>query len=328
MRIAPAETVILWLLAFAGLALAEPVEEPPVMPGDAVLTSGHDYLSQNVEDLARKIDAFFGTERAFDESSGTYVQARGSVIYKKYGVVDFDGNVRAKLDLPNLKRKLSLVIESESDDNLVQKGQITSGSPTVAETFETRDVSASLQYVVREEREWDIRLQPGLKLHWSPETFLRLRFRHIQPISEVWQSRVTLTPGWFESRGWELRLRHDFDRDSGRGSLFRVVSEANWQVKADRNVELVQSFAYAHPLGSRVRMAYEAGMLFETQPTFWNTGYFASVRYRRNIHRGWMFLELKPQILFARANNFKADPSFALSLEVIFGARTMVKNRK
>jgi hypothetical protein len=346
MRITIVGAVALLMLGFAVLAKAEPpggdsavvavplttVQEaspkpvetlPPVLPGDAVLTAGHDYLSQNVEELSRKMDAFFGTEQAFAESSGTYIQARGSVIYLEDGEVDFDGNVRAKLDLPSLKRKLSLVIESESDDSPEQKGRLISGSPTVAETFDNKTAAASLQFVLREERGWDIRLQPGIKLHWPPETFLRLRFRLMQPISETWLSRTTLTPGWFDSRGWEVRLRHDFDRDTGRGSLFRVASEAIWLVKEDRNVELVQSIAYTHPLGRRAHMGYEAGVAFETDPTFWETGYYSSLRYRRDIHRGWLFLELKPQIGFARDNGFKADLSFVLSLEVVFGGRTL-----
>lgn len=305
----------------------EPEEAPPVLPGDATLSGTHAYLSKNIEQLSDKIDAFFGTERAFDESSGTYVQIRGSLIYRKYGEVDFDGNVRAKLDLPNLKEKLSLVFESESEVALDNRGQITTGTPSVAETFDSQKASASLQYILREERFWDLRLQPGIKLHWPPETFLRLRMRRTQPLGEKWLSRVILTPGWFDPRGWELRLRHDFDRDAGGGSLFRATSEAVWLVKEDRNLGLTQSFGYSHPLGNRVQMAYQTGVTFETHPTFWDTAYYSSIRYRRNIHRGWVFLELKPQILFEREQAFKTDASFAVSLEMVFGARSMAKDQ-
>ena len=70
-------------------------------------------------------------------------------------------------------------------------------------------------------------------------------------------------------------------------------------------------------------MAYEAGVAFETDPIFWETGYYSSLRYRRDIHRGWLLLELKPQIEFARDNGFKADLSLALSLEMVFGARAL-----
>jgi len=351
MRIATAVLGLLMVLVLADLAPAEPIEngssaeekpataieqnpseaeslpttestqEMPVLPGDAQLTGAHDYLSRHVEVLARKIDAFFGTERAFEESSGTYVQARGSLIYQKKGDIDFDEQVRAKVDLPNLRRKFSLVIESQPEELAGQGGRITTGNRTLNESIDNKDFTASLQLVLREKATWDIRLQPGIKLHWPPETFLRLRSRRIWSISENWLSRVTFTPGWYDSRGWEVRLRNDFDREAVNSSLFRVASEAVWLVKEDRNVELIQTLAYSHPLGGRARMAYETGVSFETDPTFWDTSYFSSIRYRRNIHRGWAYIELKPQILFERENNFRSDPSFAVTLEIIFGAR-------
>ncbi len=309
----------------AGTPAGEAEEPPPVLPGDARLTATHAYLSRNIEALSDRIDAFFGTDRAFDESSGTYVQVRGSVIYRKNGDLDFDGNVRAKLDLPNLKEKLSLVIESEDEDlnAIARREGITTGAPSVTEQFENKNVSASLQYILREAADWDVRLQPGIKLHWPPETFLRLRMRRTQELSEKWLSRVTLTPGWYDPRGWEVRLRHDFDRNTGQGSLLRIGSEAIWLMKNDRNLGLVQNLAFSHPLGKRTQMGYEAGVTFETHPTFWDTAYFASIRCRRNLHRGWIFLELKPQLLFQREDDFKPEPSFALTLEMIFGARTM-----
>jgi len=357
MRIAIAETVCLLLLACSTGVQAEPFEagagsdgfattladqkssevdylaeselstDVPVLPGDVHLTKVHDYLSRNVEILSRKIDAFFGAERAFDESSGTYVQARGSIIFQNSGGVDFDGQLRAKLDMPNLERKLSLVIESEPEELVQQGGRITTGSRTLTESIDSKDIATSLQYVLREQPTWDVRLQPGVRLRWPPRTFLRLRSRHLRPISEVWLSRTTFTPGWFDPRGFEVRLRHDFDRDAGNASLFRVASEAIWLVNEDRNVHLVQSFAYSHPLGERVRMAYEVGASFETSPTFWDTSYFSSIRYRRNIHRDWLFFELKPQVLFERENNFKTDLSLALTLEVVFGAQYLSDNQ-
>ena len=85
MQIIVIEAVVMLLFVFSGQATAEPLGgdfavvakslatlqavflEPPetlsaVLPGDALLTAGHDYLSQNVEELSRGKDAFFGTE--------------------------------------------------------------------------------------------------------------------------------------------------------------------------------------------------------------------------------------------------------------------------
>lgn len=304
-----------------GLVGAEGSEPPPPEAEINRWESAHQYLSENVEALSDKIDSFFGANRIYEESSGTYIQLRGSAIYGRGGDWDFDGRVRAKFDLPNLAERIKLVIESEDADDPREERILTGTSPTQA--LDGTDLDASLQYTLQAKDTWDIRLQPGLKVKWPLDPFVRLRFRWVNSLSPTWLSRVTVTPGWFNSRGWEARTRVDFERATGRGSLFRSSSEAIWLLDDSRNLILVQAFFFSHPLNSREQLAYEAGVFGEIDPRFEDTGYFASVRYRRDIHKRWIFLELKPQVVFDREDDFRPDPSIALSLEMLFGSRFM-----
>jgi hypothetical protein len=41
---------------------------------------------------------------------------------------------------------------------------------------------------------------------------------------------------------------------------------------------------------------------------------------RRDVHEGYVFFEIKPQLDFRRAEDFKAEASLTLSLEVVYGA--------
>ncbi len=283
------------------------------------LSSAHYYLSENVEALADKIDSFFGSTRIYEESSGTYVQLRGTTIYGRGGEWEFDGRVRAKFDLPHLAEKINLVFESEGEDDN-REDRILSGS-TLPQAVDDKDLAASLQYVIQRREFWDIRLQPGLKVKWPLDPFVRVRFRWLNPLSQTWLSRVTVTPGWFNSRGWEARARLDLERATGGGSLFRSSSEGIWLLDDPRNLALVQAFFFSHPIGNRDQLAYEIGVTGQIEPRLEDTGYFASVRYRRDIHQRWIFLELKPQIVFDRDDDFRANPSIALSLEMVFGSR-------
>lgn len=294
-------------------------EEEPNLPASESITEFHNYFSGGVEALSRRIDAFFGDTRIYEESSGTYLQMRGNVIYERSGEIGFDGKVRARLDLPNLEEQVHLVIESEEEETASQTS-VAAGS-TPAQAVDEKKLTTSLQYVVQSTRRWDVRLQPGIRLNMDPRPFLRLRFRLMQPLSEIWLSRTTLTPGWFESRGWEGRARFDLERATGGGSLFRSSTEGVWLFDEPKDVQLTQSFLYAHPIGSRVQMAYQLGVTAEVDPKFQDTFYFCNIRYRRNIHQGWMFLELQPQVLFDREDDFKPDASFSLALEILFGGR-------
>jgi len=306
--------------------VAESSGLPPDAPRDTLtvyerVDGAHSYVSNNVEALSRRIDAFFGAERAYQEGSGTYIQIRGSSIYRKAGQLEFDNQVKARLDLPNLKRRFALVLESDPDSTIADANN-TSGDPTLRESLDKQETAAaSLQVILREERErWDIRLQPGIKLHMPPETFIRLRMRRPVPLSETWLTRYTLTPGWYDSRGWEMKGEFDLERGTGRDALFRASSEAVWLLDEPDNLSLAEVISFSHPLRLRERMAYAAGVTGETHPTFEDVSYFVNIRYRRDIHQGWLFLELKPQVDFLREENFKPDPSFAVTLEILFGS--------
>jgi len=294
-------------------------EGEPNLPASESITEFHHYFSGEVEALSRRIDAFFGDTRIYEESSGTYLQMRGNVIYERSGEIGFDGKVRARLDLPNLEEQVHLVIESEEEETASQTS-VAAGS-TPAQAVDEKKLTTSLQYVVQSTKRWDVRLQPGIRLNLNPRPFLRLRFRLMNPLSETWLSRTTLTPGWFESRGWEGRARFDLERATGGGSLFRSSTEGVWLFDEPKDVQLTQSFLYIHPIGSRVQMAYQLGVTAEVDPKFQDTFYFCNIRYRRNIHQGWMFLELQPQVLFDREDDFKPDASFSLALEILFGGR-------
>ncbi len=297
-------------------------EPEPNIPGVSGLTGFHSYFSHSVEDLSRRIDSFFGTTRAYEESSGTYLLLRGSVIYGRGGKIDYDGKVRAHLDLPNLSDRINLLIESEQPDQIDQTSQDAPTTGTsLSQTVNDQSLAATLQYILQHKEFWDVRLQPGVKLHWPPDPYLRLRCRWLHPLSATWLSRVTFTPGWYSTRSWEARLRYDLERGTGNEALFRSSSQAVWLLDEPHNLLWSEVLFFSHPLSSRAWMAYDLGVSGVIEPEFEDSHYFASIRYRRDIHHGWVFLELKPQIDLDRNDDFKPDPSIALTLEMLFGGR-------
>ncbi|AMV72962.1 hypothetical protein JCM30471_36060 [Desulfuromonas carbonis] len=290
----------------------------PRLPGTGSLTAFHTYFSHNVEGLSRQVDSFFGANRVYEEGTGTYIQLRGFTTYGKGGELDSNGRVRARIGLPNLEEKVNLLLESEEPDPGAEGETLTTGN-SLAKNLGDQSLATSLQYILEQRQFWDIRLQPGIKLHWPPDPFVRLRLRWLHPLSRTWLSRVTLTPGWYSSRGWDARLRYDLERSTGRNALFRASSTLYWTDDQPRNPEWSEVLFFAHPLGDRVQMAYEVGVVGDVQPKVEDNRYFASLRYRRNIHLGWVFFELQPQLEFSRTDDFRANPSLVLTLEILFG---------
>jgi hypothetical protein len=291
------------------------------LPGVTGANVTHSFLSTRVENLARKIDSFFGEDSIYEESSGTYLQTRGSVIYLRGGKFDFDGKFRAKIDLPQLTEKFNLVIESsDKKDTGEEFSRITTGTKPVDEIADA-EVAATLQFIIKEKRKWNLSIRPGLKFSDPIESFVKLRFRRTQPLGKTWLSRGTVEVGFFSRQGWENEWELDLERGFGEDYFFRSTSSVLWREEFPGNQFLGQRLLLTHILDRRQSLAFEVGTSAETRPNLRDLSYFSSLRYRRDIHRGWLFLELKPQLLFARENSYRADPALVLTLEALFGAR-------
>jgi len=61
-------------------------------------------------------------------------------------------------------------------------------------------------------------------------------------------------------------------------------------------VEWAQAFSLFKRLTRRSSVAYEASAVGFTQPESRVLSYRLGVRYRRNIHRDWLFLEVAPDM--------------------------------
>jgi hypothetical protein len=219
---------------------------------------------------------------------------------------------------PNLSKYTRLVIESRKEDVDPTDPRITTGDPNLRDNLENSEVFAGLELAFEEIQHWRLSFQPGLKLDRFDPTF-RIRARRQSDIHAGWQNRLTLTPTWIESSGWEALAGFDLERIVLDDALFRSSTSAFWEEETEDNYTFGQLFQYIDPLNSNSSLAYEIGMTAHTQPELEDESYFGSVRYRRNVHQGWMFVELKPQLLFARDNDFDADPSIVLTLEVLLG---------
>jgi hypothetical protein len=300
----------------------EPEVDPEInVPGFGGVNASHKYLSSGVEKVAQRIDMFFGEDRIYEEATRTYLQARGSVIYGRGGEFEYDGKFRAKVDLPQLKRKANLVFESDDEgDSAADFDRIASESK-LGDELQDQDFSAALQIVFTERERWNFSVRPGVKLSDPIETFIKLRFRRNQPVGEKWLSRGTVEVGFYSERGWENEYKLDFERDVGSDNFFRSTSTVLWREDFPGNQLLGQAFQLTHFIDRRQLVSFEVSTSAETRPNLHDMSYFSSIRYRRNIHRGWLFLEIKPQVTWERVNDFEADPALVLSLEVLFGAK-------
>jgi hypothetical protein len=279
----------------------------------------HAYLSSTVEKLSQRIDNFFGEDRIYEEATGTYIQARSSVVLGEAGNLDYDLKFRAKLRLPQLRSRFRLIVENEDQQGITDDFDQDSPSHSMANELENQDLAASLQYIVKQTRFLNLSVRPGVKLSDPLEAFLRLRISRALQLNERWLSRGTGEFGYFSEDGWRNDWRLDFERRTGRRDLFRTSSNARWSESSPGNWFLTQSLLFTRILNPRSSIAYVVGLTAETRPTLHNTSYFSNVRYRRDIHQGWLFIEVSPRVSFAKENGYDEELSLLITLEALLG---------
>lgn len=301
--------------------LAE-ISEPQLnLPGVRGANATHSYISNTVERLSQRIDSFFGEERIYEEATGTYIQIRGSAIFSEGGHRDYDGKFRIKVDLPQIEEKVNFVIESRDErDEEEDSDRITSGTE-LNEEIDDNDLSAALQFMLRQKEKWNLSIRPGIKLTSPLEAFVKFRYRNYQPLGEKWMFRGTIKAEYNTEDDWENGWEFDLERKIGASTLFRSATSLLWQQQVPGNQLLTQVFQVNHLFNRRQSLSFEIGTTAETRPKLNDLYYFSSLRYRKDIHQGWLFLELKPQIIYRRETGWKDEPGFVVTLETLFGAK-------
>lgn len=280
----------------------------------------HRQASDRLETLSRNVDSIFGDERIRAEATDTYLQVGGGLVIERGGLMSVEEDFSLSVDLPRTERRIKLVLESEDDDDFFNEED---GGSSVSNDFRTsddKDYSAALQFFIRESKRWNVSLSPGLRFRTPPDPFVRFRLRRTQDLGATWRARLTERLTGYLDRGLESRTTLDFERRTGEGQLFRLSSRILWREEFENdNTQLSQSAGLFKRLNKRNTIAYTATFVWETKPNLHHELYIVDIRWRRRIHKEWLFLEIRPEARFDQDDHFRLDPSLTISLEILFG---------
>lgn len=288
-------------------------ETPLVTTPYETVDTAHEQVSGAIEVVAKSVDRFFAEERSFEEENESTVQISFDALWRESHDVRFDGQVRAKVVLPGMKRRF-LVLESDPRE-------AASGSPQadpLAPEDNASDYTLGLERVL-ERSNWQIRPSAGLRFSMPLDPYVRLRAIRYYDLDR-WLARVSSTASWFNSDGIGLSADVGFDRPIAEDLLFRSATAAEW-TKDPELTSAGQMFSLYQRLASRAQLAYDLGATFDNDPNWRATDYYARLRYRRLIYKSWAFLEVRPRIGWPEENDHRKELSLLVRLEVNFGHR-------
>ena len=225
----------------------------------------------------------------------------------------FAGDLKLRIDLPRTERRLKLLIETDPQrDNTNQLENVP------IDVVQEKDYFLSLERQ-RKRGAWDVRPALGIKAHFPPDPFVRLRaFRYVD--LNTWLLHVSGNAFWFNSSGWGMNTSLEFDRALSASFLFRSGTTFSWE-EEEKFRRIEQVFTLFQRIGDRVNLAYETGIHFDDEMDWDSNLYYGRVRYRQDIHKNWLFAEIIPQLTYREENNFEDEFSLTFRLEMVFGRR-------
>lgn len=271
-------------------------------------------LSYGLNEMAIAMDEFFAEERVFYDKSGSYVRLTTDMVFEEAGDTRYTGDVKVNLRLPHTEEKLKLTFESDPTEQRDDLDRTLEDSPD--EVAREREYYGGIQATLGDEKKWRFKPSIGVKFDKPIDIFLRLRMDRNYKTGD-WLFRPSQTFYAFKEKGFGSDTQFVLDYGITDDILFRSSSFVRYTDENDY-YEPSQVFSLLHSLSSRRGVAYQVGAYGISEPGWHATDYLAQIRYRQNIHSDYLFMELIPRVLYQRENDFDAERSLTLRLEMIF----------
>jgi len=307
------------IYAVLGIAMAMPVfcgaEGSAEAAGGNRVDRTHEAVSRFLSTTATKVDTFFDGENAVEEQAHTRLKLDYASIFSRKDSVADNLGMRARVHLPRLSRRVSLVFEGDDDVDTLENEPDDGFDDALDDA--TEDSVVGLQYLQRLNQNLHVKLTGGVRS--DPQVFAGPRIRYRHAITDQWLARIVQDVRWYSKDGWEARTRFDADHILGTKWLWRNTLNLRWREAHRDEQGLVTTFGTSFtrmlPNGA-LRLQWYSQVASASRSQLDET--VLAVRYRRQVWRDWLFLEVVPQIGFQERHDWAPNPALRLELELIF----------
>lgn len=272
---------------------------------------------------ARWFDGLFGNARFDQDSDETFGRLGLFENYDRRDQFDTKLRLRARYAFPNLKKRLKLTLGRGDEQELLEDRPVDGQNPTPT-SFQTVEDDAwllGLGYSKQSGLENGFDFGVGVRLNTPVDPYVKGTYRHNFIFRGDTMLRFRETPFWRDSRGWgattQVSLDHlATDRVLLRWNNIGTVAEDTEALEWGTDVTLYQS------LGQRRAISYAALLRGETGADVPIQNYGFETRYRRNLLRKWLFLQLSASVTWPReelVEEREINPGVGIGVEMYFG---------
>lgn len=268
-------------------------------------------VTRSLNYLTRKLDAFFGDNREYEDTIGSWARINLQARVQEKASTEYNTSVQVRIALPRTENRFNIVIENDANRDLDQG--IFSADPVSAVTDPA--YSGGLRYIIKHSEKWYAHADGGIQFGAPIDVFTRGRLRRNVKLNG-WRFQAAETLTLYQSGRAHAVTQADLEHLLTGKLLFRnrlslsvrkapEVSDWSFDTSFIQRLDSVQAMQYQYI----VRGDYA---------TLHATDFSVNLRYRRRLQRKWIFIEIIPQALYSEANNFVYTPSIYIKLEMLF----------
>jgi|TARA_B110000902_G_scaffold266960_1_gene357160 hypothetical protein len=267
-----------------------------------------DSLAQTWLETSRYIDSWLSDGQSTSDNKSR-VNISIEQFIAKSGDWETDVNIRGKLDIPNTKRQLKLLIDSDVND---QSSLVDKKLDTQQDTFTTVGIGRT-----RETKNFQFDTQVGAKFSYPIDPFARVKAEITVNLSDNWINGFKQKAWYFHEEGWGESSEYFLLTELNEHYQLRISTEAQYQ-KQHEELEIGQFFTlYEHIPGSNWH-SFTIGVTGSNQPNPRLNTYFLAANYRLPLFKDWIFLTLDPRVRFLREDSWNPNPELELRIDILF----------
>jgi hypothetical protein len=274
------------------------------------LEGQRDQVSRNVTGLGVYLDDWLAGEVAGDEPNETFLRVRFDQLQGTYS--DYNSKLKfgGRLDLPRTSERWKLIFESDVEDlNSLNENRLEN----TASDFPI----GGFRYEHSSGNGWDFSHDIGLRARVPLDPFYRFRTHYGRDLNSRWSMGFEQKYWYFNSRGFGYDTTVSFSQELAPDRFLRIASQVHYR-NEDNVLEAGQSVTLHRTLGPLATLSYEAGVLGANKPNTRINDYYVQALFRKAVYEDWLIVEMAPQLLMARQENWRPEPRFFLNLEVLF----------
>lgn len=304
-----------------------PAVDPCLVRGEDVQEYGlwersYNVVSSGVCFPSRWVDRFFEDP---DSISADPAHTQLRIIYAERwqdnGETGDEVRVRARVQLPNLQERWSLVFRNDEDltdgSEELDRDPATVGTEDDDETTARAALRWARELGKREDIDVDVGVGSELK------TFVRGRYQYRQPIgSSPWWFRFGEEVFWEDPEGWGAQTSVEFDRPLTTRVTFRLNNELEWSEERnqqDIGLGWLQTASLYQSLGKRSAIQYLVGWSGDTKPITAVGVIRTAIRLRRSVWKPWFYYEIEPYAFWPRSDDFHGVTGIVGRVEIQLG---------